>query len=651
MKTIAWLSCFILFVARAGEWRTMFDGKTLEGWKPTAFGGAGEVEVVDGSIILHQGILTGINFTNPIPNANYEIELEARRTSGLDFFCGLTFPVNESFATWIVGGWGGAVVGISSLDGADASHNSTTKYRRFETGRWYRLRLSVTETNLSASIDGEPMVSANIRGVQISLRAGEIELSKPMGIAAWNTTSELRNIRWRKLESGVTPDPSSGNNIPAASLPSIPSTEAAVAVRLLQTITNSSLAYQRLAQMCDQFGTRFSGSTNLEAAIDWLLKEMKSDGLDNVHGEPVTVPHWVRGEESAELLYPRPERLAVLGLGGSIPTPPEGITAPILVVTNFAELQERASEARGRIVVFDAPYTDYGTTVRFRYSGAAEAAKAGAVASLIRSITPFSLQSPHTGMMAYDTNHPAIPHGALTPEDVARLARWQARGIRPVVRLKLASQQAAPATSRNVIAEIRGREQPEEVVVLGGHIDSWDVGQGAQDDGGNCMAAWEVLRTMKSLGIQPRRTVRLVLWTNEENGAAGAKGYRDAHREDLKSHVAAIEADSGVFAPSGFGFTGSDAGGKVIASIGQFLANHTGAGEIGLGAGETDIAPLLEGGVPVLGLRLRPNNYFWFHHTAADTVDKVNPADLQQVAGQLAVMAYFLSDLPDRLPR
>lgn len=646
MKQFRWWFLFLSVAVRAADWQPLFDGKTLTGWQATPFGGAGEVEILDGSLILHQGILTGVNYTNAFPTAGYEIDLEARRTSGLDFFCGLTFPVNDSFATWIVGGWGGAVVGISSLDGADASHNSTTKYKRFDTGKWYHLHLTVTATNIAASIDDDPLIQANIQGVKVSLRHGEIELSKPLGIASWNTTAELRNIRWRAL-------PAQGNSPAAthAAAEPLPADQEANALRLLDRVTHSSMAYQRLAQMCDQFGPRFSGSTNLEAAIDWLLTELKSDGFDSVHGEPVTVPHWVRGDESAELLYPRYERLHVLGLGGSVASPPEGITAPVLVVTNFAELAVRAAEARGRIVVFDAPYTDYGTTVRYRYSGAMEAAKVGAVASLIRSVTPFSLQSPHTGMMAYDTNYPRLPHGALSVEETGRLSRWQSRGVRPIVRLKLSGRDAEPAVSRNVIAEIRGTEHPEEIVVLGGHIDSWDVGQGAQDDGGNCIAAWEALRCLKELGIKPRRTLRLVLWTNEENGTAGAKGYRDTHRDELAAHVAAIESDSGIFEPAGYGFTGSEAGGRLIRRIGAFLADHLHAGEIGLGAGETDIAPLLDGGVPLLGMRLRPNNYFWYHHTAADTVDKVAPEDLQHVSGSLAVMAYLLADLPERLPR
>jgi carboxypeptidase Q len=630
----------------AAEWQTLFNGKDLDGWMTTPFGGAGEVEVQDGTLILNQGILTGVTYTNKFPTSDYEVEWEARRELGNDFFSALTFPVKESFATLVLGGWGGAVVGISSLDGSDASQNETTTHRRFEKGRWYKFRLRVTDNNLSAWIDADQAVNADIRGKTVSLRPGEIELSKPFGLAAWSTTGWIRGLRFRRLEAAeVAAVPAPKN------LPSLPADLAAAADRIVFAATNSSVAYQRLAEMCDTFGPRFSGSTNLEGAIDWILTQMQRDGLANVHGEPISVPAWHRGVESVELLEPRQEGLPVLGLGGSIGTPEQGITAPVLVVTNFVELADRSGEARGKIVVFNAAFTEYGETVRFRYSGAIEAAKAGALASLIRSVTPFSLKTPHTGMMAYATNHPPIPHAALAPEDAERLARWQARGITPVVRLKMSAKTLPPSQSRNVIAELVGREHPEEVVVVGGHIDSWDVGQGAQDDGGNCIAAWEALRLLKSLDLQPRRTIRVVLWTNEENGAAGARGYRDAHRSEASNHVVAIEADSGVFAPAGYGFSGSEAGGKLVRTIGSYLARHLSAGEITLGAGDTDIAPLMELGVPTLGLRLKRNNYFWYHHTAADTVDKVSPTELNRITASLAVMIFSLAENELRLPR
>jgi carboxypeptidase Q len=421
--------------------------------------------------------------------------------------------------------------------------------------------------------------------------------------------------------------------------------------RLVSAATNSAVGYRRLAQLCDTFGPRLSGSTNLEAAIDWTLDQLRQDGFENVRGEPVRVPHWVRGAESAAIRHPRTEPLPVLGLGGTIATPPEGITAPVLVVSSYAELAERREEARGRIVVFNAPFTDYGSTVRFRWSGAIEAAKAGAVASLIRSVTPYSLRTPHTGVMTYQDGVPKIPHAALAPEDTERLARWQQAGITPVVHLALGAQTHPDARSRNVVAELRGREVPDEIVVIGGHFDSWDVGQGAQDDGGGCVAAWEAVRLMRELGMRPRRTVRVVLWTNEENGGAGAKAYRDAHRDELGRHVAALESDSGTFTPAGFGFTGSEKAWPWMRAVAAYLGGRLDAGELKPGAGEADLMPLMAEGVPCLGLRLQPNRYFWFHHSDADTVDKVAPADLQRCTAALAVMAFALAERETPLPR
>ena len=638
------LASTALLTARAAEWQSLFDGKSLAGWSVTPFAGHGDVEITDGVLVLNQGILTGVNYTNATPKLDYEIELEARRTQGIDFFCGLTFPVRDSFATLVVGGWGGSVVGISSINGDDAAHNATTTYRRFENDHWYKIRLAVTADKLSAWIDGTPVIQADIRGKTIALRAGEIEASKPFGLASWSTSAEFRNIRLRRLEP--TPPASIASARGALPEPLLKDLD-----RLVGSITNSTAGWQRLAMLCDTFGPRFTGSTNLEAALDWILNQLNQDGFSNVHGEPVTVPHWIRGEESAELISPRTESLPMLGLGGSIATPRGGITAPVLVVHTMEELQQRKREAVGKIVVFDVPYTDYGTTVAIRVRGAIEASKAGARASLIRSVTPFSLRTPHTGVMQYDTNVAPIPHAALPPEDTARLARWQDRGITPVVRLRMAARTAAPAQSRNIIAELRGREKPEEVVVIGGHIDSCDVGQGAQDDGGGCLAAWEALRAMKQLGLRPRRTIRLVLWTNEETGGAGSKAYRNQHQGELARHIVAMESDSGTFAPTGIAFTGSRAAKPIIQSLSAFLGTRLNAGKLEEGAGEMDIAPLLAEGVPNLGLRVQRERYFWYHHTPADTVDKVDPTDLAHCTAVTAVMAYALAELETPLPR
>lgn len=421
--------------------------------------------------------------------------------------------------------------------------------------------------------------------------------------------------------------------------------------RICSAATNSTVGYRRLTELCDTFGPRPSGSTNIAAAADWVLATLRNDGLDNVHRETVRVRRWIRGPERVELVAPRPETLPVLGFGGTVATPAGGITAPVLVVTNFAELTARADEAKGRIVVFNAPFTSYGDSVRYRWSGAVEAARVGAVASATRSITPFSLRTPHTGMMRYEDAVPRIPHFALATEDAERLARMQSRGQTPVLRVTLSAAFGDEVDDANLIAELKGRERPEEVVVVGGHFDSWDVGQGAQDDGGGCVAAWEVLRLLKELGLTPRRTLRLVLWTNEEFGLGGAKAYREAHRTELARHIVAIETDSGTFDPSGFGFTGSGRAGGVVRGVTTFLGGRLGIGGFDLGAGEADLVPLVEEGVPALGLRQRPNNYFWFHHTDADTIDKVDPIALRRCTAALAAMAFALAELETPLPR
>jgi carboxypeptidase Q len=438
---------------------------------------------------------------------------------------------------------------------------------------------------------------------------------------------------------------------PAQPGSSVQDTYRAVADSLLHAATSDSAAYRRLGNLVDGFGNRLSGSASLERAIDWILAQMKSDGLENVRGERVMVPHWVRGQESVELVKPRRAPLHMLGLGGSIATPASGITAPVLVVGSFDELQQRASEARGKIVLFDAPFTTYPETVKYRVQGASAAARAGAVACLIRSVASYSIRSPHTGTMLYDSTAPRIPAAALSVEDAMMLRRFQDRGEKVVVTLRMAARTLADVPSRNVLAELVGREKPDEVVVLGGHIDSWDVGQGAMDDGGGAVAAWQALLLMKNLGLRPRRTVRMVLWTHEENGGKGGLGYRDAHTDQLARHVLAIESDNGVFSPDGFRFSGSDA---AFARLQQFapLLEPVGAAKImrEKDSPEADIAPLVERGVPGLGLDVDRTHYFWFHHSDGDTLDKLDPAEIGRCVAALAVMAYVAADTPDGLP-
>ncbi len=424
----------------------------------------------------------------------------------------------------------------------------------------------------------------------------------------------------------------------------------AVAEKLISSATNSDFAFKRLALLCDKFGHRFSGSTNLEAAIDWTLAEMKRDGLENVHGEEVMVPHWVRGNESVELIEPRPQKLKMLGLGGSIGTPPEGISAELFVVSSFADLTNHAAEARGKIVLFNEPFTQYHKTVLIRSRGAIEAARVGAVASLIRSVTPHSLDTPHTGRMIYSDSISKIPHAAITVENAEMLQRMQDRGEKIVVRLKMEAKTLPDAKSRNVIAELRGREKPDEIILISGHIDSWDVGQGAMDDGGGCLVAWESIRLMNELGLRPRRTIRVVLWTNEENGIAGAKAYRDFHKEELAKHVLAIECDDGVFKPRGFSFNGSEAANKMMREFSKSLG-EIGADKIFPEASGTDISQLEPAGVPISDLWVDPTKYFWYHHTEADTIDKLDMKEFNLCAASMAAMSYLVADAEMALPR
>ena len=443
-----------------------------------------------------------------------------------------------------------------------------------------------------------------------------------------------------------------GQRPPGSGDSSLTAVYGATADSLIAAATGDSAAYIRLGRLVDTFGHRLSGSASLEAAIDWIMGEMKADGLQQVRGERVMVPHWVRGTESAMLLEPRRIPLAMLGLGGSIATGTSGITAPVLVVSSFEDLEARAKEARGKIVLFDVPFTTYRETVRYRVHGASAAARVGAVASLIRSVAPFSIRSPHTGVMRYDSSAGRIPAAALSNEDAQMLHRFQSRGQPVVLRLTMGARTLPDSPSRNVVAEVVGRERPDEVVVLGGHIDSWDVGQGAMDDGGGSVAAWEAVRLIHRLGLKPRRTVRVVLWTNEENGARGALAYRDAHSGELAQHVLAMESDNGTFSPRGFRFSGSDA---ALARLRQIepLLQRIGAGQVSreTESPEADIAPLVERGVPGLGLDVERSRYFWYHHSDGDTLDKLDPAELGRCVAALAVVAYIVADLPGGLPR
>ena len=418
---------------------------------------------------------------------------------------------------------------------------------------------------------------------------------------------------------------------------------------LIEAALADSFTYDRLAYMTDTFGPRFSGSSNLESAIDWMLEAMQADGLQNVVGEEVMVPHWVRGEESLKLMMPHQSNMQILGLGGSVGTPPMGITAEVLVVRDFDELAARADEAAGKIILYNNDvWRGYDTT--YRRTGAIRGAQVGAVAILIRSVAPVSMYTPHTGTSDYEEGVPRIPKAAITLEDANMMQRMQDRGQKIVVRLNMGAVTLPDAVSRNVLAEVTGSEFPDEVIVLGGHIDSWDVGQGAMDDGGGVVAAWQAVKLIKDLGLKPKRTVRVVAWTNEENGMRGGNGYRDAHFDEIDNHILGIESDAGVFKPKGFGFSGSEDAYDLMVEIGRLLDGIE-AGQISRGGGGADIGPLMAEGMPGMGLNVDGTEYFWYHHTNADTIDKLDPHEVNLCVAAMAVMAYVVADMDQRLPR
>jgi len=418
-------------------------------------------------------------------------------------------------------------------------------------------------------------------------------------------------------------------------------------------LIDASLADQggmeKLAYLCDRIGNRLSGSPALDKAIVWAAAQMKADGLSNVVTPRVKVPHWVRGSESAALVEPVAHPLHMLGLGGSVATPKRGITAEVVPVSSFEELDRKGRAAiEGKMVLFNVPFEGYNRSVVYRTTGPSRAARLGAVAALVRSITPVSLQSPHTGALEYADGFPKIPAAAVSIEDALMIQRLADAGNPVTVHLEMEAHVLPEADSANVIGEIPGRERPDEVVVIGGHLDSWDVGAGAQDDGSGCITALEAAHIIHALGLKPRRTLRVVFWTNEENGGAGGEAYRAWAGNNVKNHVAAIEMDGGAEKPTGFGLSAS---GDLQSMLGRareigVLLDRIDAGSIQPGGSGADIGPIMVDGVPGLALRTVGTHYFDWHHSRADTVDKVKLEDLRANIAAMAVMAYALADMP-----
>jgi len=419
--------------------------------------------------------------------------------------------------------------------------------------------------------------------------------------------------------------------------------------RLIDAALADQHGMESLSYLCDRIGNRLSGSAALEHAVTWAAAQMKADGLTNVVTPHVRVPHWVRGNESASLIEPVQRPLTILGLGGSVATPKRGITAEVVPVASFEDLDRRGRAGiEGKIVLFNTPYEGYNRTVVYRTAGPSRAARLGAVAALVRSITPVSIQSAHTGALEYADGFPRIPAAAVTIEDALLMQRLSDSGHTVTVHLEMEAHMLPDADSANVIGEIPGRERPDEIVVIGGHLDSWDVGSGAQDDGSGCITALEAAHLIRQLGFRPRRTLRVVFWTNEENGGAGGEAYRTWAGDTVKNHVAAIEMDGGAEKPIGFGLS---ANGDLQATLSRLreiggLLERIDAATVQLGGGGADIAPIMVDGVPGLALRTAGTHYFDWHHSRADTTDKVKLEDLRANIAAMAVMAYVLADMP-----
>lgn len=409
-------------------------------------------------------------------------------------------------------------------------------------------------------------------------------------------------------------------------------------------------AYEKLGELCDTVGHRLIASPGMKRAIAWSQASMLAAGFDSVWTEPALVPHWTRGEEWARCVEPVEFDLDMLSMGLSDGTDGQPLEAEVLAVRDWEEFEARAAEAEGKIVLFNPPWEGYGKTVQYRVHGASRAAKHGAVACLIRSVTGVSLGAPHTGMMRYADDAPRIPMAALTVEDAGRLHRMCERGLKPRVQLSMEAANHDSTISYNVIGDIRGREKPEEIVLISGHLDSWDVGTCAQDDGAGVVLALAAARQLLQQDLRPRRTVRVVHYTSEEMGGSGGQAYLDAHRHELDQHVMALESDSGSFAPRGFSV---DADSLIIADLARLAAplariapEHW---RVWPGWSGVDIGYIVREGVTGVGHRVDGTHYFDVHHSRADTFEKIDPTDLARNVAAIAGLTFLVAETPAEL--
>jgi Zn-dependent M28 family amino/carboxypeptidase len=435
-------------------------------------------------------------------------------------------------------------------------------------------------------------------------------------------------------------------------------------VTLRDAALEDDYAFKQLEHLTENIGPRISGSPQAEQAAQYVAEQLRKLGLE-VRLEEVEVPHWVRGAETAELVeYPGStpqavQKIVVTALGGSTSTPPDGITAEVVVVHNFDQLSALGRDkVAGRIVLFDVPFDRakaaggfaldaYGEAVVYRSSGAKAAAGLGAVASLVRSVGGASYRLPHTGYSA-----PAgIPAGAVAEEDAELIAHLKAEGV-VRMHLVLTPQSLPDTTGYNVVADVRGSDHPEQVVVVSGHLDSWDLGTGAIDDAAGVVVAMETGELVQRLHLHPKRTLRVIAWMDEENGGRGRDAYTAAHTSEFANHIAAIESDFGAAHPLGFNAKMNQQAIEFLRPVQEILQSF-GADLIKLTSFPpgADISGMSKEGIPTLGLMQDGRTYFNYHHTAADTLDKVDPRELRENAAAMAVMGYALASTDKPLPR
>jgi carboxypeptidase Q len=437
--------------------------------------------------------------------------------------------------------------------------------------------------------------------------------------------------------------------------------------QIQQAALASDYAYRQVAYLSNNIGPRLSGSAQAQRAVDYVAGEMRRLGLE-VQLEKLMVPHWVRGVETGDLVeFPgqapnTTQKVVLTALGGSVATPAQGLTTEVIVVRDFDELQALGRDkVAGKIVLFNYPFDRrmaaqgyggeaYGEAVAYRGGGPSAAARLGAVAALNRSAGGAEYRLPHTGLTRYAQDAPEIPAAAVTAEDAELIAHLARQGtVR--MRLTLTPQRLPDAPSYNVIADLKGTEHPEQIVIVSGHLDSWDLGTGAIDDGAGVAVAMQTVQLLRQLNLRPKRTIRFIAWMNEENGVVGGRTYAKDNASAIAEHIAAIESDRGAGHPLGFEVKAKPEVMPLLAPVSKVLQS-TGSGLLQLTEGtETDITPLADAGVPSFGLWQDTRTYFDFHHTAADTLDKIKPEELAENAAAMAVLAYAMANLPQPLPR